>query len=96
MDQVVEGGVLTGEKIKFKTKENLEVEHFKNSHSIVKRRHSGLPGKISAWFKRQNFYTLKMFIKYFVKINVLLMVSCHSDCLCFRYVARLCPFYWIF
>ena len=44
----MEGGVLTGEKIKFKIKENLEVEHFKNSHSIVKRRHSGLPGMISA------------------------------------------------
>ena len=68
MDQVVEGGVLTGEKIKFKIKENLEVEHFKNSHSIVKRRHSGFSGKkISFVFARENsnfFYAnVKIFIK---------------------------------
>ena len=43
MDQVVEGGVLTGEKIKFKPKETLSspVHH----HSIVKRRSSGFAGK---------------------------------------------------
>ena len=41
MEQVVEGGVLTGEKIKFKTKDNIE-EH--REHTIAKRRNSSFSG----------------------------------------------------
>ena len=97
----MEGGVLTGEKIKFKIKENLEVEHFKNSHSIVKRRHSGFSGKKISFCARK----FKLFLCQIENLHQRLVknqfsshvansgsvVSCFA-LLCFRYASFLLDF----